>query len=579
MRHPRAAAGGEGGMSERSRNEFIKEGSRFLRGGIAQGLRQSETGAIDEDDTQLTKFHGIYQQDDRDLRPERAKKKMEKAFIFMARLRIPGGVVTPAQWLALQDIADTRCNGTLRLTTRQTVQFHGIIKTNLKAAISGVNDALLDTIAACGDVNRNVICSPNLYRSVVHAQVLEIGRAISGHLLPKSRAWHEIWVDGERVTGGEEEDEPIYGRTYLPRKFKMALAVPPHNDVDVFAHDLGYIAVVEDGRLAGFNVVVGGGMGMTHGEPDTFPRTGDVIGFCRPGQAVAVAEAVVTVQRDWGDRAVRKHARLKYTIETHGLPAFVAEVQSRLGWKLGRARPFAFAGTGDPLGWIEGDDGAWHFGVFVENGRVSDKPGRALRTGLQAVARIHTGAMIMTGNQNLVIANIPAAQRPAIEALLAEHGIATPPSALRANAMACVALPTCGLALAESERYLPVLIDALEEALASCGLRDDAITIRMTGCPNGCARPYLAEIGLVGTGPGTYNLYLGAAFDGTRLNKLYRRNLKHDGIVQVLAPLFAAYAEGRRDGERFSDFVIRSGVVAATTAGNRFHEDLAAELL
>jgi sulfite reductase (NADPH) hemoprotein beta-component len=565
-------------MTERSRNEHIKEGSRFLRGGIAEGLRQSETGAIDEDDTQLTKFHGIYQQDDRDLRPERAKKKMEKAFIFMARLRIPGGVVTPAQWLALQDIADTRANGALRLTTRQTVQFHGIIKTNLKAAIGGVNDALLDTIAACGDVNRNVICSPNLYRSAVHAEVLEIGRAISGHLLPKSRAWHEIWIDGERVTGGEEEDEPIYGRTYLPRKFKMALAVPPHNDVDVFAHDLGYIAVVEKGRLAGFNVVVGGGMGMTHGEPDTFPRTGDVIGFCRPDQAVAVAEAVVTVQRDWGNRAVRKHARLKYTIEKHGLPAFVAEVQSRLGWKLGRARPFAFEGTGDPLGWIEGDDGAWHFGVFVENGRVRDRPGRALRMGLAAIARVHTGALIMTGNQNLVIANIPAAQRPAIEALLAAHGLATPPGTLRANAMACVALPTCGLALAESERYLPTLIDALEDELASCGLRDDAITIRMTGCPNGCARPYLAEIGLVGTGPGTYNLYLGGAFDGTRLNKLYRRNLKHDGIVQALAPLFAAYAAEREDGERFADFVIRTDVIAATTAGNRFHSDLAPEL-
>jgi sulfite reductase (NADPH) hemoprotein beta-component len=562
--------------SGRSRNEQIKEASNLLRGGIAEGLRRPETGAIDDDDTQLTKFHGIYQQDDRDLRPERARKKLEKAFMFMARLRIPGGVVTPAQWLALQDIADIRGNGALRLTTRQTVQFHGLIKTNLRPAIQGVQAALLDTIAACGDVNRNVICSPDLYRSTVHAQVLEIGRAISTHLLPASRAWHEIWIDGERVAGGEEEDEPIYGRTYLPRKFKIALAVPPHNDVDVFAHDLGLIADMRDGALAGFTVTVGGGMGMTHGETDTFPRTGDVIGFCRPDQAVAVAEAVVTVQRDWGDRAVRKHARLKYTIERRGLPAFVAELQARLGFALEPARAFAFTGTGDPLGWTHGDNGAWHFGLFVENGRIRDTPGRALRTGLQAIARIHRGAMIMTGNQNLMIAGIPADARPAIAALLQAHGLDTAPGTLRANAMACVALPTCGLALAESERYLPSLIDALEGVLLDCGLAGDAITLRMTGCPNGCARPYLAEIGLVGTGPGTYNLYLGGAFDGTRLNKLYRRNLTHDGIIQALTPLFVAYARDRSAGERFSDFAIRTGIVAATVAGNRFHADVAA---
>jgi len=565
-------------MTDRSRNEFIKEESRFLRGGIAEGLARRETGALADDDTQLTKFHGIYQQDDRDLRPERAKKKLEKAFMFMARLRIPGGVVTPAQWLALQQIADDRGNGTLRLTTRQTVQFHGLIKSNLKPAIQGVHQALLDTIAACGDVNRNVICSPNLYRSPVHAEVLEIGRAISAHLLPKSRAWHEIWIDGEQVAGGEEEDEPIYGRTYLPRKFKMALAVPPHNDVDVFAHDLGFIAIVENGALAGFNVVVGGGMGMTHGEPDTFPRTGDVIGFCTPDQAVPVSEAVVTVQRDWGNRAVRKHARLKYTIERHGLPAFVAEVEKRLGFALAPAREFSFESTGDPLGWTEGDGGAWHYTVFVENGRVRDTPGRALRSGLAAIAGVHRGALIMTGNQNLVIADIPASERPAIEALVAEHGLGVPAGGLRANAMACVALPTCGLALAESERYLPTLVDALQAELDAVGLAEDAITIRMTGCPNGCARPYLAEIGLVGTGPGAYNLYLGGAHDGTRLNKLHRRQIGHDEIVATLRPLFAAYAAERHAGERFADFVIRTGVVAPTTAGNRFHEDLAAGL-
>ena len=540
-----------------SRNETIKADSHLLRGTIAEGLRWPETGGIAEDDQQLTKFHGIYQQDDRDLRAERAKKKLEKAFIFMVRTRIPGGVLTPAQWMALHDLAVEHGNGTLRLTTRQTVQFHGVIKSNLRATIQGIHAVLLDTIAACGDVNRNVMASVVPQQPAVYAQVLTTARAISTHLLPRSRAWHEIWIDDEKLAGGEEEDEPILGRTYLPRKFKIAIAVPPHNDVDAFAHEIGLIAIVEYGAVVGYNVAVGGGMGMTHGEPETFPRTGDVIGFCSPEQVMDVCEKVVTIQRDWGDRSNRKHARLKYTIETHGLDRFRTELTMRLGYQLAPARDFVFARSGDPLGWVKGDDGRWHFFTFVENGRVHG----ALLDGLRAVAAQHDGRFILTPNQNLVIADVPADRKSAFDALLRQHGL-TEPGILRRNAMACVALPTCGLALAESERYLPDLITALEAEYERCGLRDDEITIRMTGCPNGCARPYLAEIGLVGTGPGLYNLYLGGAFDGTRLSNLYRGQIGHDAIVAALAPLFRAYATDRRWGERFSDFVIRTGVVA-----------------
>jgi sulfite reductase (NADPH) hemoprotein beta-component len=560
-------------MTERSRNEFIKEESRFLRGTIAEGLREQITGAIADDDTQLTKFHGIYQQDDRDLRGERSKKKLEKAFSFMARVRIPAGVLTPAQWIGLHDIANERGNGTLRLTTRQTIQFHGVIKSNLRTAIQGIHAALLDTIAACGDVNRNVIASVVPQYPSIHAEVTALARAISEHLLPRSHAWHEIWLDGEQVVGGEAEDEPILGRTYLPRKFKIAIAVPPQNDTDVFAHEIGLIAIVEQGKVVGYNVVAGGGMGMTHGEPDTFPRTGDVLGFCTPDQVVEICEKIVTIQRDWGDRADRKHARLKYTIERVGLERFAGELQARLGFSLAPARPYRFERTGDPSGWIEGADGKAHCFVFVENGRVR---GTQL-DGLGSIAEHHDGRFILTPNQNLVIADVAPLKREAIETLLRQSGLASP-GLLRRNAMACVALPTCGLALAESERYLPQLIDALEHKVEQCGLTNDEIMIRMTGCPNGCARPYLAEIGLVGTGPGRYNLYLGGAFEGTRLSKLYRPDIGHSDIIAVLGPLFAAYAGQRDQGERFGDFVIRTGVVQATTAGHRFHADVASEV-
>ena len=557
-----------------SRNERIKEASNYLRGTLAEGLREEITGAIVEDDQQLVKFHGMYLQDDRDLRPERTRKKMEKAFSFMIRVRVPGGELKPAQWLALDRVARDYGNHTMRLTTRQTVQLHGVIKSNLKPTLKQIDAALLNSIAACGDVNRNVMCGANPDQSRAHVAALALAQAVSDRLTPRTPAYREIWLEGERIAGGEEKVvEPIYGKTYLPRKFKTVVAVPPSNDVDVFAHDLGFIAVVDgNGDIAGWNVTVGGGMGMTHGEPDTYPRTADVMGFCTTPDALAIAEAVVTVQRDWGDRLNRKHARLKYTIEDRGLDRFRAEVEKRAGVKLGPARAFVFTSTGDRYGWSEGDNGRAHLTLFVQNGRLRDAgPGAQQLSALRQIAESHDGDFRITPNQNLIIADVPADRQARVSRIAGENGLLAPLSGLRRNSMACVALPTCGLALAESERYLPDLLGALDERLAAHGLSADDIVIRMTGCPNGCARPYLAEIGLVGKGPGRYNLYLGAAFDGARLNKLYAEDLEHEAIIAVLDPIFSAYARHRQEGERFGDFAIRAGFVAASGNGRDFH--------
>ena len=383
-------------MTERAKNEIVKENSRLLRGGIADGLTHVETGAIDEDDTMLLKFHGSYMQDDRDVRAERTKKKLEKAFSFMIRLRLPGGVVTPEQWLKLDDIAGTYANGTLRLTTRATFQYHGVIKSNLKRTMQAINAACIDTIAACGDVNRNVMSASHPFLSKAHKEAEKLAIAFSDHLLPRTGAYHEIWLDDQKVidtSAATEESEPIYGPLYLPRKFKTVVAVPPDNDVDIFAHCLGYIAIVEKGEVVGWNVTVGGGMGMTHGETDTFPRTADMLGFCTPEQAIDVGEKVVTVQRDWGNRAVRKNARLKYTIERVGIDAFRAEVEKRCGYKLGAPRPFTFTSTGDPIGWRQTLDGKaadkkWHLTLYVENGRVKDT---ATREDADGAARDRAG--------------------------------------------------------------------------------------------------------------------------------------------------------------------------------------------
>ncbi len=560
-----------------SDNEGLKAASNYLRGTIAEGLQDQTTGSMSDRDQQLLKFHGTYQQDNRDLRPNRRKHKLEKAYSFMLRVRAPGGVTTADQWLRLDQLATQFANGTIKLTTRQSFQFHGIIKSNLKRTIAEVNEVAMSTIAACGDVNRNVMCAPNPYLSAVHARAMEDARAISVHLTPHTRAYHEIWLDGEKVETSEQpEEEPIYGKTYLPRKFKITIAVPPSNDVDIYADCLGFIAIAENDKLLGYNVTVGGGMGATHGNEATFPRVANVIGFCTPEQIVDVAEKVVLIQRDFGDRENRAHARFKYTVDDHGPDWILAKLNEYLGYDLGPVRPFEFEDNGDRFGWVEDPSGNSHFTLYVAGGRVLDTPTYPLRNGLREIARIHKGDFRLTANQNLIIANITPETREEIAKLLKSHGIEDShlESGLRLNSLACVALPTCALALAEAERHLPGLLTELEESIEANGLRHDAITIRITGCPNGCARPFISEIGIVGRGPGRYNLYLGGGFAGQRLSKLYRADVPEQQIKVLLAPVFARYAQERFDGERFGDFCIRIGLVAETINGGDFHKNV-----
>ncbi len=550
-----------------SQLEHIKAASRHLRGTIAEGLADPVTGAISDDDTKLLKFHGSYQQDDRDLREERRRQKLEPAYSFMLRARLPGGVVTPAQWLVFDRIAREHANGTLRITTRQTFQWHGIIKRRLKPTIAAIHEALATTIAACGDVVRNVVSTANPVESAAHAEAYAWATRLSAELAPKTHAYHEIWLDGEKLHGGArpvEEHEPLYGATYLPRKFKIGLAIPPLNDIDVFAQDLGLIAIAEQGVLRGFNIAVGGGMGATHGDATTYPRLASVIGFVTPEQLFGVAEAAIGVQRDWGDRAERKHARLKYTLDRHGLDAFKAELESRLGYALAAPRAYRFEHNGDRYGWVEGGDGRWHLTLHIESGRLADTGERRWLTGLRELAKAHAGDFRLTCNQNVIVANVAAGERERIDAIVREHGLDgyRRQSAIRRHAIACVALPTCGLAMAESERYLPALLPKLEARLDHHGLADAPILLRLSGCPNGCSRPYLGEIALVGRGPGRYDLRLGADFSGQRLNQVYRENVDEAAILAALDPLFARYAAERTDGEGFGDFLLRAGILA-----------------
>ncbi|MCG6861828.1 MAG: assimilatory sulfite reductase (NADPH) hemoprotein subunit [Chromatiaceae bacterium] len=553
-------------------NELIKANSNYLRGTLRESIADELTGALSPADAQISKFHGFYEQDDRDKRQDRRERFLEPQYSFMLRARLPGGVCTPKQWLVMDRIGRTLANGTLRLTTRQTFQYHGILKRDIKGVIQGINQALIDSIGGCGDVNRNVMCNPNPVQSDLHGEVHGWARRISEHLLPRTRAYHEIWLDGEKVQDSEES-EPIYGETYLPRKFKTAVAIPPHNDVDVYANDLGFIAIAEEGRLTGFNVLAGGGMGATHGDPTTFPRLADDLGFVTPQQSLAVAEAVVATQRDLGERLDRSHARLKYTVERIGLDALRDEVERRSGVHFEPPRPVRFTDHGDRYGWVEGTDGRWHLTLYVENGRVRDGPDRALMTGLREIAAIHRGDYRITPNQNLILAGVPADQKQRVEAIVRERGLlAEDRSRLRLGSIACVALPTCPQAMAEAERYFPDLADKAEALSARHGLADLDLVLRITGCPNGCARPYLAEIGLVGKGPRRYNLLLGGDGTGTRLNKLYRENLAEEEILGTLDSLFARFAAERRPGERFGDFVIRAGIVPPVTdAARDFH--------
>ncbi|QGQ47671.1 assimilatory sulfite reductase (NADPH) hemoprotein subunit [Metabacillus sediminilitoris] len=556
--------------------ERIKEESNYLRGTLRESMLDQISAGISDDDNRLMKHHGSYLQDDRDLRNERQKQKLEPAYQFMLRVRLPGGVATPDQWLVMDDLSQKYGNSTLKLTTRMTFQLHGILKWNMKKTIQGIHASLMDTIAACGDVNRNVMCNPNPYQSDIHLEVYEWAKKLSNDLLPRTRAYHEIWLDEEKVasTPEVEEVEPMYGPLYLPRKFKIGIAVPPSNDIDVYSQDLGLIAIVEDNKLIGFNVAIGGGMGMSHGDKATYPQLAKVIGFCKPEQIYDVAEKIITIQRDYGNRSVRKNARFKYTVDRLGLETVVTELENRLGWKLDEAKQFHFDSNGDRYGWVKGVKGKWNFTLFVEGGRVTDYDDYKLMTGLREIAKIHTGDFRLTANQNLIIANISTQQKKKINDLIEQYGLTDGNhyTALRRSSMACVALPTCGLAMAEAERYLPTLIDKIDEIIDENGLRNEEITIRMTGCPNGCARHALGEIGFIGKAPGKYNMYLGAAFDGSRLSKMYRENIGEDEILKELGVLLPRYAKEREAGEHFGDFVIRAGVINATTDGTNFHE-------
>ncbi|KAG8417890.1 Sulfite reductase [NADPH] subunit beta [Metarhizium acridum] len=566
-------------------NEDIKIASNYLRGTILEGLKDTSTGAISASDQQLTKFHGTYMQDDRDVRDERKAQGLEPAYSFMIRCRLPGGVATPKQWIQMDDISTSLGNETMKLTTRQTFQFHGVVKGKLKPAMQAINRALMTTIAACGDVNRNVMCSSLPTESWYHKQVHACSKKISDHLLPSTTAYHEIWLtdDNDKKTqiAGEavQDFEPLYGPTYLPRKFKITIAIPPHNDTDVYAHDIGLIAIKgADGSLDGFNVLAGGGMGATHNNKKTYPQTGRMMGFCSADEVHIACEKIMLVQRDHGDRKNRKHARLKYTIDDMGVDTFRGKVEDLWGKTFDKERKFEFKSNVDTFGWQKDETGLNHFTFFIENGRIEDTPDFQMKTGLREIAKVHKGEFRLTGNQHLILSNVKDQDMPAMKSLMKKFKLDNVQfSGLRLSSSACVAFPTCGLAMAESERYLPVLISKLESCLEESGLRQDSIVMRMTGCPNGCARPWLAEVAFVGKAYGAYNMYLGGGYHGQRLNKLYRSSIKEEEILSIMKSLLKRYAVEREGGEKFGDFCIRAGIIKATTDGQNFHDNVAEE--
>jgi len=558
-----------------SDNERLKAESNFLRGTIAQDLKDRITGGFTADNFHLIRLHGMYQQDDRDIRAERQKQKLEPLQNVMLRARLPGGIITPKQWLAIDKFAeDYTSYGSIRLTTRQTFQFHGVLKPNIKLMHQTLNSIGIDAIATAGDVNRNVLCTPNPIESEIHQQAYQWAKDISEHLLPKTRAYAEIWLDEEKVET-TENDEPILGSSYLPRKFKTTVVVPPQNDIDVHANDLNFVAISENGKLIGFNVLVGGGLAMTHGDKSTYPRKADDFGFIAAEHTLAIAEAVVTTQRDWGNRVNRKNAKTKYTLDRVGIEVFKAEVEKRAGISFADSRPYEFTERGDRIGWVKGIDNKHHLTVFIENGRILDYTNKKLKTGMRDIATIHQGDFRLTANQNLIIAGVAEKDKAQIEKIARESGLIDDGvSNQRKSSMACVAFPTCPLAMAEAERYLPKLVDDVEAILAKNNLAEERIILRVTGCPNGCGRAMLAEIGLVGKGPGKYNMYLGSNLGGTRIPKLYKENLNEQDILNEIDSLTARWATDRNQDEAFGDFVIRAKIVAEVKISVRdFYDD------
>lgn len=546
--------------------EKIKTSSDGLRGTLKESLLDEHTGAIREQDEALIKFHGMYQQDDRDKRAERASKKLDRLYSFMLRLRIPGGLMTAGQWVAAHHIAGKYSTGVIKITTRQTIQLHGILKGTIKPTIKDFSSVALDSIAACGDVNRNVLCSPHPKQSALHDEIFEYADILSTLFLPKTRAYYEIWLDEEKIAERSEEDS-LYQDRYLPRKFKIAIAIPPNNDVDVLANDLGLIAIINNGKLEGFNVAVGGGLSSTHGNPNNYARVATVIGFVDTKEKLLkVATEVITVQRDFGNRSDRKLARLKYTVDNMTVEGFKAELQKRLDFPLQEAKPYTFTERTDYYGWEQCHKGLWHYTVFVENGRILDDEQFALKTALLEIAELNKSSFRFTANQNIIISDINEADKASVNAILEKYAIinhTNNASAFRKNAMACVALPTCPLALAEAQRYLPTLIDKIEPLLEKNGLADANIISRMTGCPNGCGRSAISEIGFIGTAAGKYNLQLGGDHEGYRLNSTYKESLDESQILNELDSLFALYKKEQLEGESFGDFTVRKQFVKA----------------
>jgi sulfite reductase (NADPH) hemoprotein beta-component len=542
--------------------ERIKQQSDGLRGTIAEGLQDELTGAISEPDQALIKFHGMYQQDDRDRREARAEKKLERLYSFMIRLRLPGGFLLPKQWIALHHIAGQNTTGVIKITTRQTVQLHGLIKSKIKPTIKAFSEAKLDSVATCGDINRNVLCAAHPMQSPLHEQIHAYASKISNLLMPKTRAYYEIWLDQEKIADRQQEEDPLYQDRYLPRKFKIAIAIPPNNDVDVLANDLGLIAIIEDKVLKGFNVAVGGGLSTTHGNAATYARLATEICFVQGEDLVMqVVYAIATIQRDFGNRADRKLARLKYTLDSHGVDWFKEEVQRRIGLRLDPPRPYQFTERRDYYGWQENQLGLWYYTPFVENGRVLDDKTVQLKSALLEIAKTGKANFRFTGNQNVILADIQKKDRAAIDEILRSHGVVhhtQSTSPVRSQSMACVAFNTCPLALAEGQRYLPLLLTKVEQLLKDHDLDQEEIIIRMTGCPNGCARPYLAELGLVGTAYGYYNLHVGGDRQGTRLNRLLRESLDEPAILKELNELLRLYKMERKPGESFGDYTFRS---------------------
>ena len=545
--------------------EKIKKASDGLRGTIEKSLENEITGAISEDDTAVVKFHGMYQQDDRDRREERAAKKLDRLYSFMIRLRLPGGFMTPEQWIATHNIAGENSTGVIKITTRQTLQLHGVIKSNVRPTIQAFSKAKLDSIATCGDINRNVVCTSHPRESPIHKEVFDYADKISTMLMPKTRAYYEVWLDDEKIIDKKDEEDPLYQDRYLPRKFKIGLGIPPNNDVDVLANDLGLIAIIENNELKGFNIAVGGGLSTTHGNPETYARLGTVIGFTDTEEKTlkAVYE-VLTVQRDFGNRSDRKLARLKYTVDKLGVDRFREELEKRTGFKLGEPAPYSFTHRKDLYGWQKNHEGLWYYTLLVENGRVLDDEKSSTKTAMLMIAKTGKANFRFTSNQNLIVSDLKEEDKAEIDEILATYGViklTEESSNVRKNAIACVALPTCPLALAEGQRYLPSLISKIEPILEKYELANEDIIIRMTGCPNGCARPYNAEVGFVGTAPGRYNLHLGGDNQGLRLNKIYKESLDESAILTELDYLFGIFHEEKLADESFGDFSRRKSWV------------------